>query len=65
MNPSIFFQSFSRPATNKIVGAASLMENRVLAQHPKTDWGFTAEELNDLINYDIKYRMGRDSGGDD
>jgi uncharacterized tellurite resistance protein B-like protein len=35
--------------------------NRVLAQH----YGFTDEELDDLINYDIKYRMGRDSGGDD
>jgi hypothetical protein len=38
--------------------------DRVFAQHPKTDWGFTDEELDDLINYDIKYRMGRDSGGD-
>jgi hypothetical protein len=39
--------------------------DRVLAHHPKTDWGFIDEELDDLINYDIKYRMGRDSGGDD
>lgn len=23
------------------------------------------EELDFIINYDIKYRMGRDSGGDD
>ncbi len=29
----------------------------VLAQH----YGFTDEELDDLINYDIKYRMGRDN----
>jgi hypothetical protein len=35
--------------------------DRVLAQH----YGFTAEELDFIINYDIKYRMGRDSGGDD
>lgn len=28
----------------------------VLAQHPKTNWGCTAEALDDLINYDIKYR---------
>jgi len=28
-------------------------------------YGFTAEELDDLINYDIKYHMGRDNGGDD
>jgi hypothetical protein len=34
--------------------------DRVLAQH----YGFTAEELDFIINYDIKYRMGRDSGGD-
>jgi hypothetical protein len=35
--------------------------DRVLAQH----YGFTDEELDFIINYDIKYRMGRDSGGDD
>jgi hypothetical protein len=28
----------------------------VLAQH----YGFTDEELDFIINYDIKYRMGRD-----
>jgi hypothetical protein len=31
------------------------------AQH----YGFTDEELDFIINYDIKYRMGRDNGGDD
>ncbi len=31
----------------------------VLAQH----YGFTDEELDFIINYDIKYRMGRDAGG--
>ncbi|MDS3860982.1 Eco57I restriction-modification methylase domain-containing protein [Thermosynechococcaceae cyanobacterium BACA0444] len=35
--------------------------DRVLAQH----YGFTDEELDFIINYDIKYRMGRDSGGDE
>ncbi len=35
--------------------------DRVLAHH----YGFTDEELDFIINYDIKYRMGRDSGGDD
>jgi hypothetical protein len=35
--------------------------DRVLARH----YGFTDEELDFIINYDIKYRMGRDSGGDD
>ncbi len=31
--------------------------DRVLAQH----YGFTPEELDFIINYDIKYRMGRDA----
>ena len=35
--------------------------DRVLAQH----YGFTDEELDFIINYDIKYRMGRDSGGNE
>ena len=33
--------------------------DRVLAQH----YGFTDEELDFIINYDIKYRMGRDANG--
>ena len=32
--------------------------NRVLARH----YGFTDDELDFIINYDIKYRMGRESG---
>ncbi len=32
--------------------------DRVLAKH----YGFTDEELDFIINYDIKYRMGRDGG---
>ena len=35
--------------------------DRVLAQH----YGFTDEELDFIINYDIKYRMGRDAGGEE
>ena len=31
--------------------------DRVLAQH----YGFTDEELDFIINYDIKYRMGQDT----
>ncbi len=31
--------------------------DRLLAKH----YGFTDEELDFIINYDIKYRMGRDS----
>jgi len=32
----------------------------VLAQH----YGFTDEELDFIVNYDIKYRMGQDAGAD-
>jgi len=32
--------------------------DKVLAKH----YGFTEEELDFIINYDIKYRMGRDGG---
>jgi hypothetical protein len=35
--------------------------DRILAQH----YGFTDEELDFIINYDIKYRMGKDDGGGD
>lgn len=35
--------------------------DRVLARH----YGFTDEELDFIINYDIKYRMWRDSGEED
>jgi hypothetical protein len=31
--------------------------DRVLAKH----YGFTDEELDFIINYDIKYRMGQDA----
>ena len=33
----------------------------MLAAH----YGFTDEELDFIINYDIKYRMGRDAGVED
>ena len=33
--------------------------DRVLAEH----YGFTDEELDFVINYDIKYRMGLSAGG--
>ncbi len=48
-----FYPSQSKPIIDEI--------DRVLAQH----YGFTAEELDFIINYDIKYRMGRDNGGDE
>lgn len=41
-----FFPRHSKPIIDKI--------DRVLAEH----YGFTDEELDFIINYDIKYRMG-------
>ena len=35
--------------------------DRVLARH----YGFSDEELDFIINYDIKYRMGKDAVSDD
>ncbi|MBD1944849.1 Eco57I restriction-modification methylase domain-containing protein [Coleofasciculus sp. FACHB-712] len=44
-----FYPSLSKPIIDKI--------DRLLAQH----YGFTDNELDFIINYDIKYRMGRDT----
>ena len=44
-----FRPSLSKPIIDEI--------DRVLARH----YGFTEEELDFIINYDIKYRMGQDS----
>jgi hypothetical protein len=35
--------------------------DRVLARH----YGFTDDELDFIINYDIKYRLGRDSANEE
>jgi hypothetical protein len=48
-----FWPSKSKPILDEI--------DRVLAEH----YGFTAEELDFILNYDIKYRMGRDAGEED
>ena len=45
-----FFVSAAKPIIDEI--------DRVFAKH----YGFTDEELDFIINYDIKYRMGQDSG---
>ena len=45
-----FRPSMSKPIIDEI--------DKILARH----YGFTEEELDFIINYDIKYRMGRDSG---
>lgn len=42
-----YYPKLSNPVINEI--------NKVLAQH----YGFTEEELDFIINYDIKYRTGR------
>jgi hypothetical protein len=44
-----FYPKHSKPIIDEI--------DRVLAQH----YGFTDEELDFIINYDIKYRMGQDA----
>jgi hypothetical protein len=45
-----FYPKYSKPIIDEIDGT--------LAKH----YGFTDEELDFIINYDIKYRMGRDTG---
>lgn len=48
-----FYPRLSKPIIDEI--------DQVLARH----YGFTEEELEFIINYDIKYRMGRDAEDDD
>ncbi len=48
-----FYPSKSKPILDEI--------DTVLAVH----YGFTAEELDFILNYDIKYRLGRATGGDE
>lgn len=46
-----FYPKLSKPIIDEI--------DKVLAKH----YGFTEEELDFIINYDIKYRMGDELGG--
>ena len=48
-----FYSKYSKPAIDEI--------DRILAQH----YGFTREELDFIINYDIKYRMGQKNGDEE
>ena len=48
-----FYPALSKPIIDEI--------DTVLAAH----YGFTEEELDFIINYDIKYRMGKELDGDD
>lgn len=47
-----FYPKYSKPILDEI--------DKVLAKH----YGFTEEELDFIINYDIKYRMGKEIEGD-
>jgi hypothetical protein len=48
-----FYPMFSKSIIDKI--------DKILAQH----YGFTEEELDFIINYDIKYRMGGEMEGEE
>jgi DNA polymerase III alpha subunit len=48
-----FYPMFSKPIIDEI--------DKVLAKH----YGFTDEELDFIINYDIKYRMGSELEGEE
>ena len=45
-------------AINEAMKAVEAENDTVLAGH----YGFTAEELDFILNYDIKYRLGRNAG---
>jgi hypothetical protein len=47
-----YYPKLSKPIIDEI--------DTILAKH----YGFTEEELDYIINYDIKYRMGIGSGGE-
>jgi len=48
-----FYPMYSKPIIDEI--------DRILAEH----YGFTEEEVDFIINYDIKYRMGKDNEEED
>jgi hypothetical protein len=53
MNKQYFYFKESKPIIDEI--------DTVLAKH----YGFTEEELDFIINYDIKYRLGRSTEEDE
>lgn len=53
MTIQCIYPKLSKPIIDEI--------DRIIAQH----YGFTGEELDFIINYNIKYRMGRDAEDDD
>jgi len=53
MKIQCIYPKHSKPILDKI--------DTVLAGH----YGFTAKELDFILNYDIKYRLGQDTESDD
>ena len=53
----IIYQEFSPKSTKLILDEIDELLG--------TELGFSADELDFIINYDIKYRMGQDAGEDD
>lgn len=53
VNSYVFKKRLSKPIIDEI--------DKVLAKH----YGFSEEELDFIINYDIKYRMGDELGGEE
>ena len=53
----LMLQTFDYSSTKSILDEI----DTVLAGY----YGFTAEELDFIINYDIKYRVGRDTEGEE
>ena len=56
-NDDIEIESFRMVKSKAIIDEI----DKVLAQH----YGFTDEELDFIINYDIKYRMGKELEGEE
>jgi len=53
--------AWQEPTGNSATGAIIDEFVAVLARH----YGFTVEDFDFIINYDIKYRLGRESEGDE
>jgi len=53
----LMLQTFEYASTKSVIDEI----DTVLAGH----YGFTAEELDFILNYDIKYRLGRDAEGEE
>jgi hypothetical protein len=54
-----------RKTLSRLVYAVEQMSNGKSKSEILSDIGFTEEELDFIINYDIKYRMGKELEGED